>query len=79
VILTSEIELFEDAISEDVGMDVFGESFILPTDKERITLGLIKVFLRLSKEMKLRIYIYQHQRPKEAKAKITIPNAKCES
>jgi hypothetical protein len=52
VILTSEIELFEDAISEDVGMDVFGESFILPTDKERITLGLIKVFLRLSKEMK---------------------------
>jgi hypothetical protein len=38
VILTSKVELFEDAISKDIRMEVLGGALIFPTDKERITL-----------------------------------------
>jgi hypothetical protein len=38
VILTSKVELFEDAIPKNIGMEVLGEALIFPTDKERIAL-----------------------------------------
>jgi hypothetical protein len=78
VILTSEIELFKNAVFENARMEVFREGLILPTDEERIALGFIEVFLRVSKEMKLHVYVSTISR-EDAEAIVTIPNAKCES